>query len=99
MVAVAILIRFSKQDNKIKARQFYGYITGGILGLIYLFARHEGLPYLSARIVLLVVVAGLLTWFIYLAIWMARYIPKKREEEEKEEKFKKYLPKSKKTRK
>lgn len=96
MIIVAILLKFSRQDKRIKARQFYGYITGGILGLIYLFARHEGLPFLSARIVLLVIVGGLLIWFIYLAIWMSRYIPKTTREREREERFRKYLPKAKK---
>lgn len=96
MIIVAILLKFSRQDKKIKARQFYGYLTGGIFGVIYLFARHEGLPFLSARIVLLVIVGGLLVWFIYLAIWMSRYIPKVNRKLAEQERFKKYLPKPKK---
>ncbi|MFA7244038.1 MAG: DMT family transporter [Patescibacteria group bacterium] len=96
LIVFAILIKFSKQDRKIKNRQFYIYLTGGILGLIYVFARHEGLPYLSARIVLLVIIAGLLASLTYLTIWMARYIPKMNNKKFAEEKYQKYLPKSKK---
>lgn len=99
MVVVAILVQFSKQDRKIKARQFYGYLTGGILGLIYVFARHEGLPYLSARIVLLVIIGGMLVWLLYLAIWMGKYVPSQNKKKSIEDRYNKYLPKSKKIKK
>jgi hypothetical protein len=96
MIMVAILIRFSKQDKRIKTRQFYGYLIGGILGLLYLFARHEALPYLSDRIVLFAIITGLLVWLVYLTIWMGRYVPRIRDEREMAERFEKYLPKQKK---
>ena len=62
-----------------------------VIGLFCLLFRQELIPYLSARILLLVWFAGALTWLAVIARELKK-IPEIRQKNQKEEEFKKYIP-------
>lgn len=95
MILFSIVISLQKQNKKILKKFFYPFLVTGILGLIYLFARYESLPYLASRFTILLIIAVFFIWFMVNLIWMLRFIPKHSRVQKSEERFRKYLPKSK----
>lgn len=92
----AILTRFMKKEQKkLINRYYYSFITMGISGLIYLFSRYEGLPWLGSRFVLLVIISILIIWIIYNTITLLFYLPKYKKEIDTKKRYEKYLPKQK----
>jgi hypothetical protein len=82
-------------NKKVGARYFVPFLTIGILGFIYLFARYEGLPYLASRFFLALILLALITIIAWNFVWTIRFIPKMRAIKKNEERYKKYLPKAK----
>ena len=95
LASIAVKL-FSGDDKKISNHFFWPLMTSGIVGLIYLFARHEGLPWLSSGIVIFSVFVFFFASLVWNGVWLFRYIPKIKKEKIVEERYKKYLPKSKK---
>jgi len=80
---------------KFYGKLFIPLLSTGILGLIYLFARHEQLVWLGSRAFVLL---DLLLFLVWTGIVIVQIIPnfaKYRKEMEIEARYKKYLPKSK----
>ena len=95
IIAAITILLIKRLEKKARERQFYCFLVCGVLGMFYLFGRYEGLPWLGSRFFLVLILLTLLAWTFYLAIWMARYLPEKKYIEQTEERYKKYLPKSK----
>lgn len=96
MIVLSVAISFQRKSiKKVIGKFFVPLLSAGVLGLIYLFARHESLPYLSSRFFLMLILCLLIVWVIYLLIWSARYIPKHMSSQKIEDKYNKYLPKAK----
>lgn len=95
LLLASIIVRLVKMDMVVKKRQSTCYLTLSILGLLYLFARYEGLPWLGSRLFLSLLLLATIIWLTYLSIWGVRYSSKKTKETFKEKKFEKYLPKKK----
>lgn len=97
ILVVALIILLSKKiDPKIRAKQLYCYLTCGILGFVYLFSRHEKLPWLGSRFFLVLVLVTLIIWITIITIWMAKYTKTLDKEKIIAQRYKKYLPKKKK---
>ncbi len=82
-------------DKNIRMRQMYAFTTCGILGLLYIFARYERLPWLGSRLFLALVIVALLVWSTINAIWLASYSKKIENKKILAERYEKYLPKNK----
>ena len=92
----ALLIKLpEKLNKKVKNRFFYALLVPGIAGLIYLFARHESLPWLGSRFILALIMATIIIWNLVLIIWSAKYVPSVKKAKVEQEEFDKYLPKKK----
>lgn len=98
LVVLSILISFVKQGQYIKfiKKFFYPFLTCGVLGLLYLFSRYEGLPVLGSRFFLLVVMLIFLIWIFYNLIWIILNYSKFKNIKTCEDRYKEYLPKNKK---
>ena len=96
MVVLAVLISFQKKSVKrIVGKFFVPLLSSGVLGLIYLFARHESLPYLSSRFFLFLIMCMFVIWIAILLIWTLKFIPKHMSSKKIEDRYNKYLPKAK----
>ena len=94
LILIAIISLFAKgMDEKIRKKQIYCYLVVGILGFIYLFARHEELIWLGSRLFLSLISVAFLVWVTYILVFMVRYLPKKSTSKKATERFEKYLPK------
>jgi len=96
-IIISVLIALQKEENKkITGRFFLPFITSGIVGLIALFARYESLPYLSTRFFLLIIIAGFAVWTLVLFVQLIKFVPKHLNSKKTEDRYNKYLPKTKK---
>lgn len=97
MIILSIVISLQKPEvKKIVGGFFTPFISTGVLGLIYLFARYESLPYLSSRFFLVLVVVMFVVWEIILLIKTIRFAPTYLNSRKTEDRYEKYLPKAKK---
>lgn len=92
IAGLAIVMLTRGDFRKIANKYATPLLFSSILGWIYLLAQREQLPWLSVRLVLLIIVAGFLLWIFTLLFWSARHIPKMIKAKKVEEKFSKYLP-------
>ena len=95
VVGLAIIMLTRGDFRKIAIKYATPLLLTSILGWIYLFATAQQLPWLSVRLVLLLIVSIFLVWILILLTWSARHIPKMVRAKKVEEKFNKYLPKAK----
>ena len=97
LVIFSVITKFIRSSDiiKIAERYFISFLTIGILGFFYLFFRYEELPYLSARIILLLILVSLFVWESINVIWTIKSIPEYKKEKETEARYQKYLPKNK----
>lgn len=94
LLILAILTRFMKPEYKrLVNRYYYCFITAGILGYVYLFARYEGLSWLGSRFTLLFVISTLIIWLLYNTISIILYVPKYKKAKDTLKIFEQYLPK------
>jgi len=97
LVVLACVWFFLKGEiKKTLSRLFTILMTVGLIGLIYTFVRSENLPYLSARIVLDVIVVVFFVWLVVEATIMTKTIAITTKVKSIESKYNKYLPKKKK---
>lgn len=92
VLAVAILVFAKGESRKILTKYCWPLLVSGALGPIYLGARYEQLPYLSARIVLALVLAISFVWIIKLLIWSVKNVSVEAMKKELDDKYNKYLP-------
>lgn len=98
MIIVAILIRWrmKRQDRqdwqKIRANLVNLFLTTGIIGLILLFFRIEGISFFSARFWWVILLLVFLIWLIMIAWHGLKILPKELKKKKEEEEFRKYLP-------
>jgi small-conductance mechanosensitive channel len=71
---------------------FYLFLTIGLIGLVYTWLAYEGIPFLSAKILLLVLILTFLVWLFIAVKYMLVTVPKIKKERKKREEFEKYLP-------
>jgi len=96
LILLTVFNIFSKGlDKEIRKKQLYCYPTIGILGFIYLFARHEELLWLGSRLTLVIILLGFFIWVVYITVFSIRHIPKKNKNEKAQNRYEKYLPKRK----
>ncbi len=94
LVVLAFVTKYLlKSEKKIRDRQFVSFLTCGILGLFYVFARYESLPWLASRFFLLLILLTLVVWLGSITAFTVKHISKKKKQEIVDEKFTKYLPK------
>jgi len=97
MIVLAAAISFQRKSiKKVVGKFFVPLLSAGVLGLIYLFARHESLPYLSSRFFLVLIICMFLAWVFILLVWSAKFIPKYMNSQKIEDRYNRYLPKAKK---
>jgi hypothetical protein len=73
------------------------FLSTGVLGLLYVFARDQELPWFGSRIFLFVLILALLVWVAVNVIKIIVKLPSEKAEKFKQNKFERYLPKQKKT--
>lgn len=96
LVVVAIVyLLLRKMDSKIRYRHFYNFLTIGVLGYVYLFARYEGLPWLGSRLFLALILLALIVWSLINTIWLFKYNKKLEDKKILADRYEKYLPKPK----
>lgn len=98
MIAAAIAIAvMPKKEKRLAQRFYYPSLTLGILGLLALGANFESLPLLGTRVAILGTIAIYLIWMIIAGLLTLRVLPKVKKVRAAEDRYKKYLPKSKKS--
>ena len=85
----------ARSVTRLRAHLFNNLITSGILGLTYAFMRFEGIPNLSARIVVVGIVALFIIWAVITLVIGWRRIPKELHRLKNEQLLRSYLPKQK----
>jgi len=96
MIVLATIIYLQKGEaKKIVGRFIVPFLSTGVLGLVYLFARYESLIYLSSRFFLLLIVTTFVVWDIILLVKTVRFVPQHLNSKKVEDRYKKYLPKPK----
>ena len=96
MIVLAIVVVLQKSEvKKIVGGFFTPLLSTGVLGLIYLFARYEGLAYLSSRFFLVLIATMFIVWEVILLVKTIQFIPKHLDSKKTEDRYKKYLPKAK----
>ncbi|MFH0892173.1 MAG: hypothetical protein V1867_05325 [Candidatus Falkowbacteria bacterium] len=90
---ISYLVKNRKKSLYTKIWQRFSsfFLTNFFLGLMFLFFTYELIPFLSARILVLLWAIGMLVWFVFIMRHILT-IPKIKEEKEKEQEFKKYIP-------
>jgi hypothetical protein len=97
LLLLAIVSRFVKgRWRNVSNRYYVAFLTIGIMGFLYIFARIEGLPWLGSRFAIFLVGLSFAIWITINSIWLIRFVPKRVKEESIESKYEKYLPKPKK---
>ena len=94
ILAVAVKI-FEKKVGKLISSYFYLFLLTGFIGLVNLFSRYEGLPWLGSRIILLADFLALIIGCVINVVIAFKQIPKIKQEKMTEDRFNKYLPRSK----
>lgn len=99
LLILSLVVKFMPAKiTNLSRRYFLSFLVPSILGFLYLFGRYERLPWLGARIYLIVIVIVLMVWLAINSIWALRFLPKYSREQMINEKYDKYLPKPKKGR-
>lgn len=96
ILAGLILIFKTKKQDKIWKKYFAKiinlYLVTGFIGLVLIFFRFEGIPYLGSRLFLLLLGLIAIIWLINIIWYRYKILPKKILDNEKEKIFNKYLP-------
>lgn len=71
------------------------FATCGGIGLILVFLEWQTIPYLSTRILLLILFISFLIWFLIILLYIQRNFFVELDNFERQERYKKYLPQTK----
>lgn len=107
MLAVGIIVwfvmkRISKKIppyQEIRNRISGLLITTGSIGLLLAFFSWQSIPYLSSRVLLLILFIIFAIWLLFILIYIQRNFSRELKKYEQAERYKKYLPRPKKRRK
>ena len=93
-ILAQIMSKKIKDGLKVKAyrRIYHAGLVMGIIGFGYLFFAWQGVTLLSARFIILIWLAALIIWLIYIIKYLIKDVPKTRSEIEEKRKFEKYIP-------
>ncbi|MCL5406986.1 MAG: hypothetical protein M1429_00595 [Patescibacteria group bacterium] len=96
ILTALILIVKSKRKEEIWKNLYVKIINlllfGGAFGLILIFFRYEGIPYLGSRLFLLILLLSLTFWTMTIVWYRFKILPYKIKEHQKRKAFEKYLP-------
>jgi hypothetical protein len=96
MIVFALLTKIVKDRARVVAdKYFLPFLTSGILGFVYLFARYESLPYLGSRLFLVLIFTTFIIWNFIVSIKLVVFIPEYNKNQKTEEIYQKYLPRNK----
>lgn len=100
MIILALIIKlFIKSKNevyqKFKNKLLYLFFTVGLVGLLWVFCRYEGIGFLGSRIIILLLAICLILWSLYIVWFWKIILPKETKKMIEQERFQKYLPKKK----
>lgn len=94
LAVLAILITIIKKRGVYRGvfKRLYGFCLGNtVIGLVLLFVNYEMVPFFSARFWLIIWVAVMIAWLIFI-IKACLAIPRQKKELEKVKELNKYLP-------
>ena len=102
LIIIATIIKIIKKTNKgdgFRQKLLEKYSVAlfwlGVFGLILTWFRYERVNILSARFWLLVWFVGLIVWLAFVLKYQFKTVPAARQQLQKTQEFKKYLPKKK----
>lgn len=96
IVVSIIYLLMKKMDVKIRYRHFYCFLTVGVLGFVYVFARYESLPWLGSRLFLALDLLMLIVWSTINTVWLYKFTKVLEDKKILADRYEKYLPKPKK---
>lgn len=80
---------------KVRAKLGYLLVTSGLLSILLLFFRFEGVYLLSARFLYLLLIIIMLIWAVVVLVYLIKDYPTEIKNIEEYQKFSTYLPKKK----
>lgn len=95
LIAFILIVKSKKQAEiwkSLSAKIINLLMLGGACGLMFVFFRFEGIPYLGSRLFLFILFLGLIFWAITIVWYRYKIIPKKIKKQQKRKNFEKYLP-------
>lgn len=95
IIAFILIIRAKNKEKIFKnldAKFINLLLFTGLIGIVLVFFRWQGIPYLGSRVMLLVLAFISLLWIGIIGWYKFRVLPKKIEENIKRKNFEKYLP-------
>jgi len=100
LLVIALIIIFLTRKQKQIFKNYFNRIVNillfaGLTGLILVFCRWQGIPYLGSRLMMYVLLLILIIWGSYTIWYRLVFLPKKITELKAKERFEKYLPKKK----
>lgn len=98
IISYIVLSRKSRKTPPYKAIKNHIYncgLTIGTIGLILLFFRWQSIPYLSSRILILILLLAFLVWLVYIIIYIKIHLKHNLKAYQTELKYQSYLPQKK----
>ena len=98
LLIVALIIFLTTKKQKSIIKNYFNRIINlllftGIAGLILIFCRWQGIPYLGSRLMLYILLLTFIIWGGFIIWFRLVILPKEIAELKAKERFKKYLPK------
>jgi len=95
-IIISALIYYNQKIHKgLKVRLFNFFLTVGILGLIFSFFRFEAIPYIGARIIILLLLLAAIIWYLAITVYTIAKMPGEVRIIKNHERYVQYLPKQK----
>lgn len=95
LLAFILIIKAKKQEEifkKLYSKIINLLLFSGFFGLVLLFFRFEGIPYLGSRLLMLILFVVAFVWFLLICYYKFRILPREIENFKKQKIFEKYLP-------
>ena len=98
LVTILMWLIFSRIEKKfqiyenIKFRLFYFFLFFGIISVILIFFRIEGVPFFSSRLFVLIFLFGFLIWLILILFYLWQKFPKELAKYQDKIRKERYLP-------
>lgn len=96
LIAGVIIAAQTRRKEEIYKKLFVRIVSlflfTGTSGLILVFFRYEGIPYLGSRLLLLVLLAVFIIWALLVVRYKFLILPKEIRQYQKKKIFEKYLP-------
>jgi len=96
LIIALIIILVTKKQKQIFRNYFNRIVNlllfAGLAGLVLVFCRWQGIPYLGSRLMMYILILILIIWASYIIWYRLTVLPKKIAELKNKERFEKYLP-------